>query len=137
MSVTLAATAALLFGIGTYLVLQRQLSGIVIGLVVLAHGGNVLLLGAGQPGLPPFIGSGDGSEFSDPLPEALILTAIVIGFAVTIFLLALAYRSWVLTGDDQVEDDVEDRRVATGVYADEEIGDEVTAISEALVEDDT
>jgi multicomponent Na+:H+ antiporter subunit C len=137
MSVTLAATAALLFGIGTYLVLQRQLSGIVIGLGILAHGGNVLLLGAGQPGLPPFIGSGERAEFSDPLPESLILTAIVIGFAVTIFLLALAYRSWVLTGDDQVEDDVEDRRVAAGVYADDEIGDEVTAISEALVEDDT
>jgi multicomponent Na+:H+ antiporter subunit C len=136
-SVTLAATAALLFSIGTYLVLQRKLSRIVIGLGVLAHGGNVLLLGSGRPGLPPFIGSGDRSEFSDPLPEALILTAIVIGFAVTIFLLALAYRSWVLTGDDQVEDDVEDRRVATGVYASEEVGDEVAAISEALVEDDT
>ena len=136
MNVTLAATAALLFSVGTYLVLQRQLTRVVIGLGILTHGANVLLLSAGHEGLPPFIGSGARSDFSDPLPESLILTAIVISFAITIFLLALAYRSWVLTGDDQVEDDVEDRRVAAGVYADDAVGDEITAISEARVEDD-
>ena len=136
MNVTLAATAALLFGVGTYMVLQRQLSRIVIGLGILAHGGNVLFLSSGSPGLPPFVGSGSRRDFSDPLPEALILTAIVISFAVTIFLLALAYRSWVLTGDDEVEDDVEDRRIATGLRADEEIGDEAVAISESIVEDE-
>lgn len=136
MSVTLAATAAALFGIGTYLVLQRTLSRIVIGLGVLAHGGNVLLLGSGSPGLPPFVGSGRPAEFSDPLPEALILTAIVISFAVTFFLLALAYRSWVLRGDDEAEDDIEDRRVAAGLAADEEVGDEIFALSESAVEED-
>ena len=77
MNVTLAATAALLFAIGTSLVLQRKLSRIVIGLGILTHGGNVLLLGSGSAGLPPFIGSGDRSDFSDPLPESLVLTAIV------------------------------------------------------------
>ncbi len=136
MNVTLAATAALLVGIGSYLVLQRELSRIVIGLGILAHAGNVLFLSSGSPGLPPFVGSGSRREFSDPLPEALILTAIVISFAVTIFLLALAYRSWVLTGDDEVEDDLEDRRIATGIRADEEIDDEAVAISESIVEDD-
>ena len=85
-------------GLGTYLVLQRELSRIVIGLGILGHAGNVLFLSSGSPGLPPFVGSGARRDFSDPLPEALILTAIVISFAVTIFLLALAYRSWVLTG---------------------------------------
>ena len=49
---------------------------------------------------------------ADPLPQAMVLTAIVITFGVSAFLLALAYRSWVLTGDDEVQDDVEDRRVA-------------------------
>ena len=136
MNVTLAATAALLVGVGTYLVLQRELSRIVIGLGILAHAGNVLFLSSGSPGLPPFIGSGSRRDFSDPLPEALILTAIVISFAVTIFLLALAYRSWVLTGHDEVEDDVEDRRVATGVFSDEEIGDEAVALTESIVEDE-
>src|SRR5690606_39515382 len=48
----------------------------------------------------------------DPLPQALALTAIVITFALTTFLLALAFRSWVLLGHDEVQDDVEDRRVA-------------------------
>ncbi len=136
MNVTMAATAALLFGFGTYMLLQRKLRRIVIGLGILAHGGNVLFLGAGTPGLPPFIGSGDRKDFADPLPEALILTAIVISFAVTIFLLALAYRSWVLTGDDEVEDDIEDRRVAAGLALDEEIGDETAALTESMVEED-
>ena len=136
MNVTLAATAAILVGLGSYLVLQRELSRVVIGLGILAHAGNVLFLSSGRAGLPPFVGSGDRRDFSDPLPEALILTAIVISFAVTIFLLALAYRSWVLTGDDEVEDDVEDRLIATGLRADEEIDDEAAAIGESLVEDD-
>jgi multicomponent Na+:H+ antiporter subunit C len=55
------------------------------------------------------VGSGPAS---DPLPQALALTAIVITFGVSAFLLALAYRSWLLTRSDEVEDDVEDRRIA-------------------------
>jgi multicomponent Na+:H+ antiporter subunit C len=50
--------------------------------------------------------------FVDPLPQALALTAIVITFGVTSYLLAMAYRSWVLTNSDEVEDDLEDRRIA-------------------------
>ena len=55
--------------------------------------------------------AGEGA-FADPLPQALALTAIVITFGVTAFLLALGFRSWQLTSDDRVEDDVEDRLVA-------------------------
>ena len=51
-------------------------------------------------------------EYSDPLPQALALTAIVITFGVTAFLLALGYRSWQISRDDKVEDDLEDRMVA-------------------------
>ena len=109
MSVLLAAAAAALFGIGTYLVLQRKLSRIIIGLGLLSHGANVLLMTSGRGGLPPLIGAGDDADFTDPLPQALALTAIVITFGVTAFLLALAYRSWLLTRDDEVEDDVADR----------------------------
>ena len=47
---------------------------------------------------------------SDPLPQALVLTAIVISLGTTAFLLAMAYRSWQLTGHDDVQDDVEDAR---------------------------
>ncbi len=112
MTVVLAATAAALFAIGTYLVLQRKLSRIIIGLGLLTHGANVLLITAGRRGTPPLVGTGDPAGFSDPMPQALALTAIVITFAVTILLLGMAYRSWMLTNDDEVEDDVGDRAIA-------------------------
>ena len=48
---------------------------------------------------------------SDPLPQAMVLTAIVITFGLTAFLLAVAYRSWQLTGHDEVQDDLEDRQI--------------------------
>lgn len=112
MSVLLAFVTAVLFGCGTWLLMQRRLSRIIIGVGLLGHGANLLLVTAGGgPGRAPIIGTGDGA-FSDPLPQALALTAIVITFGVTAFLLALGYRSWQITRDDQVEDDVEDRLVA-------------------------
>jgi multicomponent Na+:H+ antiporter subunit C len=128
MTVLLAATAASLFAIGTYLVLQRKLSRIIIGLGLLTHGANVLLITSGRRGTPPIIGRGDAEAFSDPLPQALALTAIVITFAVTVLLLALAYRSWLLTHDDEVEDDVGDRAVARSAPVDEEVADQREAM---------
>lgn len=116
MSILLALCTAALFSFGTYLVLQRRLSRIVIGVGLLSHGANLMLmLSAGERGRPVFIGS-DG-DFTDPLPQALALTAIVITFGVTLFLLALAYRSWVVSHDDEVEDDVEDRAIASRAEA--------------------
>ena len=111
MSVLLAGVAATLFGVGTYLVLQRQLSRIVIGVGLMGHGANVLfVIAAGARGRPAFTGRGGGPT-TDPLPQAMALTGIVITFAVTAFLLALAYRSWMVTHDDEVEDAIEDRLV--------------------------
>jgi multicomponent Na+:H+ antiporter subunit C len=134
MSVVMAGTAATLFGIGTYLVLQRKLSRIIIGLALLSHGGNVLMMASGRRGTPPIIGTGDAVAFSDPLPQALALTAIVISFGVTALLLALAYRSWQLTQDDEVGDDLADRTVATGGYRDKEVSDE--QLSERAADDE-
>ena len=115
MTFALALTVGALYAIGTYLLLQRTLTRIVIGLAMLGHGANLLLLLAGgPPGAPPLIGDTPPTNVSDPLPQALALTAIVITFGVLAFLLALAYRSWVVTRNDQVEDDLEDRRIATG-----------------------
>ncbi len=59
----------------------------------------------------------DAGEYLDPLPQALLLTAIVIGFATVAFMLALIYRSWVLARQDELTDDEEDRRVAAAVGA--------------------
>lgn len=134
MTTTLAACAAGLFAVGTYLVLQRKLSRIIIGLGLMTHGANLLLLGSGRRGNPPIIGSGDVGGFSDPLPQALALTAIVISFAVTTLLLALAYRSWMLTHDDEVEDDIGDRNVARARVLDEEIHDQESAMTDAVVD---
>ena len=115
MSWAIAITAGVLFATGTYLLLQKLLSRIIVGLGLIAHGANLLLLGSGgEPGRPPVLGAGGRTSglLSDPLEQALVLTAIVITFGVTAFLLALAYRSWTETGHDEVEDDVEDRRIA-------------------------
>jgi multicomponent Na+:H+ antiporter subunit C len=113
MTIVLAAAAASLFASGTYLLLQRELTRIILGLGLLAHGANLfILMGAGSSGRPAFVGSAASDQMLDPLPQAFVLTAIVISFGVTTFLLGLAYRSWVLTHDDEVPDDLEDRRVA-------------------------
>lgn len=122
MTVALLLAVGVLFGTGTYLLLQRTLTRIVMGLALLGHGVNVLLLLAGgKAGTAPLIGDGaSGESFSDPLPQAMALTAIVITFGIMAFLLALAYRSWTITHDDEVEDDVEDRRIARARLVDEE-----------------
>ncbi len=124
MTVLLAATAAALFGIGTYLVLQRQLSRIIIGIALLGHGANVLMVTSGRRGRAPLIGNGPTDSLAVPLPQAPALTAIVISFGVTALLLALAYRSWLLTSDDEVQDDVEDRDVALYGAPDKELADD-------------
>jgi len=114
MTVVMAAIVAVLFGTGVYMILQRTLTRIVLGMALLSHGANLLLLTVGgRAGIAPLIGTfGVGDRVADPVPQALALTAIVISFSMTAFLLALAYRSWRLTHNDEVEDDLEDRRIA-------------------------
>ena len=115
-NLSLALLIGVLYAVGTYLLLQRTLTRVVLGLGMLTHGANLLLLASGgSAGAVPFIGGTDGGAgagTADPLPQAMVLTAIVIAFGVTAFLLALAFRSWQLTGEDFVQDDVEDRRIA-------------------------
>ena len=130
MTITLAAVAALLFGIGTYLILQRKLSRIIIGLGLLSHGANVLLITAGRRGDPPILTEVRNEGFADPLPQALALTAIVITFGVTILLLALGFRSWLLTDDDEVRDDVGDRAVARRDVVQDEVADQQQIIAD-------
>ncbi|MGI9579443.1 MAG: Na(+)/H(+) antiporter subunit C [Microthrixaceae bacterium] len=111
MSVEQAVLIAVLAGAGTYLVMHRTLTRIILGLGLLGNAVNLLILTAGDsPGEPPIIGR--EGEFTDPVPQALVLTAIVIGFGVISFLLAMAYRAWTIDGNDEVEDDITDRRLA-------------------------
>lgn len=111
-NLVMALTVAVLFGVGFYLLLQRSLMRVLIGVVVLGHGTNLLLqIVGGPPGRPPILGTAAPADIADPLPQALALTAVVITFALTTFLLALGYRSFVLVGHDEVQDDIEDRRI--------------------------
>lgn len=113
MTIVLVLVVGVLFGTGSYLLLQRSLSRIVIGLAMLGHGANLLLLLAGgSAGRAPVLDGAQVGPVSDPLPQALALTAIVISFAASAFLLTLSYRSWALSNTDEVEDDVEDRRIS-------------------------
>lgn len=112
MTLLLVVVAGWLCACGTYLLLGRQLSRVVIGIGLLGHGVNIVLVLSGGDGGDPAFAGGDPGDFADPLPQAFVLTAIVITFGVIAFLLALAYRSWRLTADDEVEDDIEDRRIA-------------------------
>lgn len=109
---TMAVVLAALYSAGFYLLMQRSLMRILIGTVIVGHGANLMLqLAGGPPGRAPILGDAAPEQMTDPLPQAMALTAIVITFALTTFLLALAYRSWVLLGHDEVRDDVEDRRI--------------------------
>jgi multicomponent Na+:H+ antiporter subunit C len=119
-NLTLIVTAAALVGCGVYLVLERSLTRVLVGLLVLGNGVNLLfLVASGRAGDAPIEGTTAPSDMSDPLPQALVLTAIVIALGTTAFLLAMAHRSWQLNGHDDVQDDVEDAFIRRLAAADE------------------
>ena len=119
-NLTLVLTGAAMIGCGVYLLLERSLSRVLVGLVMLGNGVNLLFLVAGGPaGRAPITGGDDPAPISDPLPQALVLTAIVISLGTTAFVLAMAYRSWQLTDHDDVQDDVEDAAIRRLAAADE------------------
>lgn len=119
-NVVLILTAAATIGCGVYLLLERSLTRVLVGVVMLSNGVNVLfLVSAGPAGRAPIVGLGEEGAMSDPLPQALVLTAIVITLGTTAFLLAMAYRSWQLNAHDDVQDDVEDARIRRLAAADE------------------
>jgi len=119
-----------LYAAGVYLLLDRSLTRVLLGFLLLGNATNLLLLSAGGVGaLAPILGYAEPEEMSDPLPQALILTAIVITFAASAFLLAMIYRSWRLVRQEVVGIDEEDRRVAarSGLDSDELDPDELAA----------
>lgn len=108
-----------LFAAGVSLLLERSLTRVIMGVILLGNGANLLLLMAGTSGRAPLVGETPEGEMADPLPQALILTAIVITLGLVAFLLAMAYRSWQLLSHDEVQDDVEDRRIRERADRDE------------------
>jgi multicomponent Na+:H+ antiporter subunit C len=100
----MSIVVGILFAIGTYLILSRTLLRIILGTSIMGHGVNLLILTMGglKKGGPPILGL-QGLTFTDPLPQALILTAIVINFATTALFLVLSYRAYRVLGTDDLE----------------------------------
>jgi len=115
-SLALVVVMAALIACGVYLLLERSLTRVVLGFLLVGNGVNLLILiMAGPAGFAPIYDESLApEEYSDPLPQALILTAIVITFAVSAFLLALIYRSWRLANADDVSDDADDVALREG-----------------------
>ncbi|MDG4767085.1 Na(+)/H(+) antiporter subunit C [Solwaraspora sp. WMMD406] len=115
----LVLVVGVLFAAGVTLLLERSLTRVVLGVILLGNGANLLILLGGRPGGAPIAEVTPEDRMSDPLPQALILTAIVITLGLTAFLLAMAYRSWLLFGHDEVQDDLEDRLIVQRAIADQ------------------
>lgn len=122
MSIWAFVLIAVLFAVGSYLLMERSLTRVALGVGVIGNGVNVLIIASGsEPGEAPIIGR--EGVLTDPLPQALVLTAIVIGFALLTFLMTLAWRNWTITGNDEVEDDVEDRMITRRAEQTAKLGD--------------
>ena len=109
METVLALVVGGLYATGVYLVLRRSLVKLVIGLAMLTNAANLLIFTAGglTRGAPPLIPAGEttlAAPYADPLPQALILTAIVIGFGVLAFALVLVYRAYATVGTEDPDE---------------------------------
>ncbi|MDQ3731425.1 MAG: Na+/H+ antiporter subunit C [Pseudomonadota bacterium] len=109
MEALIAITVGMLFACGTYLVLRARSFPVIIGLILQTYAINLFLFASGGlwTGRPPIMGQG-GHGYADPLPQALVLTAIVIGFAMTALVVVLSLRAWGKLDTDHV--DGKDRR---------------------------
>jgi multicomponent Na+:H+ antiporter subunit C len=104
-----------LISAGVYLLLDRNLTRMLLGLLLAGNGVNLLILMVGGPsGNPPIRGRiSDGeTTTADPLAQGMILTAIVISMGIAAFVLALTYRSYRLSRAEEVANDAEDARVS-------------------------
>lgn len=104
METAMAIVIGILFSIGTYLMLSNSLIRLILGTSVISHAVNLLIIvmGGVKAGGPPILGEMHTSH-TDPLPQALILTAIVINFAVTAFFLVISYRTYQITQTDDLD----------------------------------
>lgn len=104
MNLILLLVIGFLVFIGTYMILSINLIRIVIGISIYTHAGNLIIMSMGRYGghmTEPLI-TGGKAYFVDPLLQAIVLTAIVIGFGMTAFLLVLIYRTCRVTKEDEI-----------------------------------
>lgn len=103
MEILVATAIGLLTGSGIYLMLRRTSFALILGLSLISYAVNLFLFASGRlaPGQPPIV---TGAAMTDPLPQALVLTAIVISFGMTAVLVMLALGSYLLAGHDRVDE---------------------------------
>ncbi len=108
MEFLVAGAIGLMTATGIYLALRAHSFPVIIGLVFLSYAVNLFLFAIGRLAVnrPPIIQEG-GANYADPLPQALVLTAIVISFGMTALIVVLALRGYLETGTDRVDDAVE------------------------------
>jgi len=102
-SLTLVIVMAVMYAAGVYVMLERSLTRVLIGFLLVGNATNLLIfIMSGRPGSSPIVTSTSAEDMVDPIPQVLMLTAIVINFGITALLLALIYRSWWLAqlGDE-------------------------------------
>jgi multicomponent Na+:H+ antiporter subunit C len=108
MAVVLAVVIGVLYGVALFLLLRRSLAKVILGLGILTNATNLLIFTVAGPvrARPPIVAP-DAEQltppFADPVPQAFILTAIVIGFGVLAFVLVLAYRAFQVVGSDDLD----------------------------------
>lgn len=108
MQVVLALLVGGLYAIAVYLMLRRSIARLILGLALLTNATNLLIFTVGglTRAAPPLVPDGEYAptvEIADPVPQALILTAIVIGFGVLAFMMVLAYRAHQIVGVDDLD----------------------------------
>lgn len=101
----IALAIGVLVASGVYLILRPRTFSVVLGLVMLSYAVNLFLVSTGRFGAAsaPLTVPGAVEPLADPLPHALVLTAIVIGFGMTALFVALAVRAAITFGDDHVD----------------------------------
>ncbi len=108
MNVVLAIVIGVLYGAGLFMILRRSITKLLFGLILWGHGTNLLIFAASGlvRGAPPLIAEGQEeleTPYADPVAQALILTAIVISFAVVAFTAVLLYRIYRTVGTDDID----------------------------------
>jgi multicomponent K+:H+ antiporter subunit C len=115
----MTAAIGLLTALGVYLLLRARTFAVILGLMMLSYAVNLFLLAMGRlrGSVPPVLaaggeaaGTGAAVPYADPVPQALILTAIVIGFAMSAFVIVLAIRARIALGTDHVDGREPERR---------------------------
>lgn len=131
-NVTTIVVASVLVATGTYLFLSRSLVRALMGFLLLGNGANLLFIVASGPaGDAPIVDEATGA-MADPVPQALVLTAIVITLGMTAFVLALAHRARQLSGVDLVTDDTESARIHARAEADDVASPSARAVSDQI-----